>query len=97
MGRGNYFAENLHLADNYAYLVPERFSAIFEFKIITRKMIQLLLDKTLTISPLIHHNEALFQNERYNTVVGQHPSAHGIVFVMYSNQGIYPEYLITYF
>ena len=96
-GRGNYFAESILLADHFSYQIPRsNFRQILLFKVIAGKVVDLPMDNTLTMPPLLHSQDAQFENERYTTVTAMHPSGYGRLYVLYTNQGIYPEYVITY-
>ena len=93
--RGNYFAGEVNMANRFAYKVPKsNFRQIIIFKILTGKTIKLDVDKTLTMPPFVPDDLASYKNERYTTVTGLHPW--GTVFVLYSNNGIYPQYVVTY-
>ena len=95
-GRGSYFAEECSLADSFSYHVPQsNLKQIFLFNILAGKMIELDMDNSLTMPPFVHPDLSSIPGERYSTVTGMHPS--GRVFVKYTNEGIYPKFLITYF
>ena len=95
-GRGNYFAEDVTMTNRFAFKIPgSNYRQIIIFKIITGKMVELDMDRSLTLAPFIPAKLASYPNERYNAVTGL--DYRGRVFVLYSNEGIYPQYVVTYF
>ena len=95
-GRGSYFAKDVLLANNYAYEVPHsNFRQIILFKILAGRIVDLQMDKALTMPPFVPPQLANFIGERYSSITGMHP-CYGQLHIMYTNEGIYPDYLITY-
>ena len=63
-GRVSYFAENFSLANRFAYKIPGSNSRqIIIFKILTGRMVELDMDRSLTMAPFIPATLASNPNE----------------------------------
>lgn len=96
-GKANYFTDDVRFAHFYAYSVPD--SNLRQFmlvNILAGNIVELEEDDTLVMPPVLPQNSASRVARRYDTVTGIHQTNYR-VYVLYTNERVYPKYLITYF
>ena len=64
--------------------------------ILAGNIVELEEDDTLVMPPVLPQNSASRVARRYDTVTGIHQTNYR-VYVLYTNERVYPKYLITYF
>ena len=95
-GFATYSAEDVRLSNSYAYEVPNsNLKSIFLVKALFGKVIHLKEDESLILPPFTPTDVASGVSSRYDTISDSHPSGH-LMYMLYCNHHVYPEYLITY-
>ena len=95
-GRGNYFSNDVRMADMFAYKKQENLKQFFVVRLLAGNVIQLEEDDTLVVPPFLPERRTGEIPRRYDTITGIHISGYQ-VYVVYTNERTLPEYLITYF
>ena len=96
-GRANYFALNASFSESYQYTQPQtNLKMILQVKLMAGNVVHLPPTGSLTMPPLLPNTiKQSFIGQRYDTVSGDH-SGGSKVYMVYTNERAYPEYLITY-
>ncbi|KAI6653609.1 hypothetical protein LOD99_3504 [Oopsacas minuta] len=96
-GKANYFAVNASFCESYQYTDPTTNSKmILQVKLLAGNVAHLPSKSSLTMPPpLPNFMKQQFVGQRYDTVSGDH-TAGSKVYMVYTNERAYPEYLITY-
>ncbi|TNV84727.1 hypothetical protein FGO68_gene5670 [Halteria grandinella] len=89
-GRANYFAAKASYSHDYRHTLPNGSFQMFYARVILGKSKALAPNKALREPPFIEGSTTV----RYDSVQGFTKNTD--VFMVYSNQKAYPEYLITY-
>ena len=96
-GKANYFAVNASFCESYQYTDPvTNANKILQVKLLAGNVIHSPANSSLTMPPLLPNSlNQHFVGQRYDTVSGDH-SAGSKIYMVYTNERAYPEYLITY-
>ena len=95
-GKANYFAVNASFCEIYQYVDPAtQLRKIFMVKLLAGNVVHLQPSSSLTMPPLFPTSNSNFVGQRYDTVSGDH-SAGSKIYMLYTNERTYPEYLVTY-
>ena len=96
-GKANYFAVNASFCESYQYTDPAtNANKILQVKLLAGNVVHLSHDSSLTMPPLLPISVSQhFVGRRYDTVSGDH-SGGSKIYMVYTNERAYPEYLITY-
>ena len=94
-GRGNYFCNDVRMADMFAYKKEVNLKQFFFVRLLAGNVIQLEEDDTLVVPPFLTDRKTGEIPLRYDTITGTHISGYQ-VYVVYTNERTLPEYLITY-
>ena len=91
-GTGIYFAVKAKYSDKYAYKANDGTRQMFLAKVLTGDSIELPPRRDLRMPPI--KEESSEEIIRYDTVKGS--TQNSDVYIAYSNEKVYPFYLITY-
>ena len=96
-GKANYFAVNASFCESYQYTDPAtNANKILQVKLLAGNVAHLSPSSSLTMPPSLPSSvNHQFVGQRYDTVSGDH-SGGSKVYMVYTNERAYPEYLITY-
>ena len=96
-GRANYFALNASFSESYQYTQPQtNLKMMLQVKLMAGNVAHLPPNSSLTMPPVLPSSiKQHFLGQKYDTVSGDHPAG-SKVYMVYTNERAYPEYLITY-